>query len=75
MIGITRSVFFHQYFIYFQFLSEETNPVFKCNFDSGAQFTQVFDGSTGTSLPSLGGPTFVELAVIQFQIILIHHGL
>lgn len=39
-------------------MSEETNPVFKCNFDYGTQFTQVCDGSTGTSLPSLGGPTF-----------------
>jgi hypothetical protein len=39
-------------------LSEETNPVFKCNFDNGTQFTQVCDGSTGTSLSSLGGPTF-----------------
>ena len=39
-------------------MSENTPPVFKCNFDNGTQFTQVCDGSTGTSLPSLGGPTF-----------------
>ena len=39
-------------------MSVETNPVFKCNFDSDTQFSQVCDGSTGTSLPSLGGPTF-----------------